>query len=307
MPAPTSYEVVGNREDLTDLIQTLSNTDALWFSRFKEGPQAKGIIHEWQTDELATPGDNAHKQGQEFVGDTYTPRERLANYCQIFKKEPWMSDTQEAIAAGGGTAGVKSEYSRWVTKALKEMGRDVDYAFKVGVGASGASGTPAKLKGVLPFIDDNVISGTGTGTGAEPLTEKMLNDALQACWEDGGKADSVFAGAYNKRKISAFATPNQRYIEMRQKKAVGVIDIYEGDFALVKIYADFILNSAAPDTVAVLKMDTWRKCYLTGRRIKHVPLAKDGDRKRGMVVGELTLEARAPKHNAKIIQLTTSD
>ena len=60
-PADTfsSYDAIGNREDLSDLIHMISPTDTPFLSAIGKGG-ATSTKHEWQLDTLASPsGTNA--------------------------------------------------------------------------------------------------------------------------------------------------------------------------------------------------------------------------------------------------------
>ena len=54
----TSYSAIGNREDLTDLITSVSPLEAPAFDRWGT-VKATGRLHEWQTDALAAATANA--------------------------------------------------------------------------------------------------------------------------------------------------------------------------------------------------------------------------------------------------------
>ena len=77
----TTYDSVGNREDLQDKVYMVSPEKTPVMSagrRFK----ATAKFHEWQRDSLATPNkDNAVIEGDDRTGTALTATERVGNYA----------------------------------------------------------------------------------------------------------------------------------------------------------------------------------------------------------------------------------
>ena len=294
--AMQTYQAVGNKEDLLDVITNISPLDTPMFSAFGKS-KAKGTYHEWLSDELAAATANAHVEGADYVFARRNPRVRTGNYTQIFVTPVEVSDTQRAVE----TAGLEDEYAYQMAKALKEHARDIEYAFAstANTGNSGASGTARQLKGVMAWITTTNI--TGTGSGDETLTETMFNDALQAIWNKGGRPDTVYANGFQKRKISGFTASSTKFVEASEKEIVAGVDVYDSDFGRVKIVADRYMDAAQ---VAILQSDLWKTAVL--RPTKHIEVAKVGSATRGVIETELTLESRNEAGSGKITELKTS-
>jgi len=294
--AMQTYQAVGNKEDLLDVITNISPLETPMFSAFGKS-KAKGTYHEWLSDELAAATANAHVEGADYVFARRNPRVRTGNYTQIFVTPVEVSDTQRAVE----TAGLEDEYAYQMAKALKEHARDIEYAFAstANTGNSGASGTARQLKGVMAWITTTNI--TGTGSGDETLTETMFNDALQAIWNKGGRPDTVYANGFQKRKISGFTASSTKFVEASEKEIVAGVDVYDSDFGRVKIVADRYMDAAQ---VAILQSDLWKTAVL--RPTKHIEVAKVGSATRGVIETELTLESRNEAGSGKITELKTS-
>jgi len=294
--AMQTYQAVGNKEDLLDVITNISPLETPMFSAFGKS-KAKGTYHEWLSDELAAATANAHVEGADYTFARRNPRVRTGNYTQVFVTPVEVSDTQRAVE----TAGLEDEYAYQMAKALKEHARDIEYAFAstANTGNSGASGTARQLKGVMAWITTTNI--TGTGSGDETLTETMFNDALQAIWNKGGRPDAVYANGFQKRKISGFTASSTKFVEASEKEIVAGVDVYDSDFGRVKIVADRYMNAAQ---VAILQSDLWKTAVL--RPTKHIEVAKVGSATRGVIETELTLESRNEAGSGKITQLATS-
>lgn len=290
-----TYDAIGNREDLTDTIAVITRHETPLFSGL-EKVSAKGVYHEWQVDTLSTGSDNANIEGADFSFAIPGARTRTGAYTQIFTKTLEVSDTQRSVSV----AGLEDEYAYQLEKRMKEIATDIEKALVTGTGNSGASGTARRLKGILTWIATNVE--TGTGTGNETLTENMYNNVLQTVWSAGGRPDYTYVNAFQKRKISSFASNNTRYMEVTgEGELKNAIAVYESDFGRQRIELSPFMDT---DKVAVLQRDMFKVAVLRG--IKTVDVATVGDAKRGALVGELTLESRNEKASGKITELSSS-
>jgi len=290
-----TYDAIGDREDLTDIISIITRHDTPLFASLQK-VAARATYHEWQTDTLATGQANAQIEGTDFAFSIPQARTRLGNYTQIFTKTLEVSETQRTVSV----AGLDDEFAYQMEKRMKEIATDVEKALITGTGNSGASGTARELQGILAFITTNVES--GTGSGAEALTEDMYNDLLQQVWEQGGRPDYTYVNGFQKRQISGFSTSNTRYLEITgEGELKNTIAVYESDFGRQRIELDSFADN---DKVMALQRDMWAVAQLRPMRV--VDVATVGDAKRGALVGELTMEARNEASSGKIIQLTTS-
>jgi len=293
--AVKTYDAVGNREDLTDVIATITRHETPIFSSL-EKVKCSAKLHEWQTDTLSTGSSNAAIEGADFSFSIPSARSRVTNNTQIFTKTLEVSDTQREVS----TAGLEDEFAYQMEKRMKEIATDVENALITGTGNSGASGTARELKGILAWMTTNVE--TGTGTGSETLTEDTYNDLLQTIWTAGGRPDYSYVNGYQKRQISSFSTSNTRYLEISgEGELKNTIAVYESDFGRQRIELDSFMTSTV---VAALQRDMWKVATLRG--IKSVDVATVGDSKRGALVGELTLEARNEAASGQITGLSTS-
>lgn len=292
--AVKTYDAVGNREDLTDIVSVITRHETPIFSTV-EKVKARATLHEWQVDSLSTGADNANIEGADFSFALASARTRVSNSTQIFSKTGEVSRTQRAV----DTAGVEDEFAYQMEKRMKEIATDVEKAIITGTGNTGASGTARRLKGILSFITTNVE--TGTGTGNEALTEAMYNDLLQDVWTAGGRPDYTYVNGAQKRKISAFSTSNQRYLQVTgEGELKNSIAVYESDFGRQRIELNPFMDT---DKVLVTQRDMLKVAVLDPIHKKDVPSVADGDR--FAIVGELTLEVRNEAALGKVIQLST--
>ena len=105
MALPTNtlatYEAIGNREDLADVIYRIDPTETPFLSGIEKA-KATAVKHEWQTQALATAQTtNAVLEGDDVTADATTVTVRLSNVAQISRKVPQVTGTQQAIDHAG--------------------------------------------------------------------------------------------------------------------------------------------------------------------------------------------------------------
>jgi uncharacterized protein DUF5309 len=316
MALPTNtfatYEAVGNREDLSDVIYRIDPTDTPAMSGF-EREKATAVNHEWQTQALAAVDTaNAVLEGDDATTDAATPTVRLGNICQISDKVARVTGTQRAVEHAGRDD--ELEYQEML-KGL-ELKRDME-SILVGANQAKVTGndsTARKTATVLSWIKTNTnksgsdpaaADGTGTRTDGTQrvFTEAQLKSVLQSAWNSGGKPDVIMVGGFNKQVFSTFtgrATPME---DTKAKKIVAAVDAYESDFGRLKIVPNRFQRAR---DVLVLQMDMWAVAYLNGRRMVSIPLAKTGDSDRRQMLSEYALVSRNEKASGGVFDLTTS-
>jgi hypothetical protein len=78
-----TYTAIGMREDLSDVIYSISPTDVPFMSSIGK-TKATAVLHEWQTDSLAAASlDNFTVEGATASDATMSPTTRVGNRTQI--------------------------------------------------------------------------------------------------------------------------------------------------------------------------------------------------------------------------------
>jgi len=296
----TTYTAVGNREDLSDMIYRIDPTDTPFMTAIDKA-KASAVNHEWQTQALAAANTaNAQLEGDDAAADATTPTVRLGNICQISRKVPQVSGTQQAVEH----AGRDNEMAYQEMLKGLELKRDME-AILVGTNQAKNAGTSSVARvtaSVLSWTKSNTSKGAG---GADPsaadgsgtrtdgtqrvFTEANLKSVLQSVWNNGGKPDTVMTGGFNKQVFSTFTGRASPIEEVKSKKITASVDAYESDFGTLKVVAN---RFSRPRDVLILQTDMWALAYLNGRKMVSMPLAKTGDSERREVLSEYALEAR---------------
>jgi hypothetical protein len=320
MALPTNtfatYEAIGNREDLSDVIYRIDPTDTPFMSGI-EREKASAVNHEWQTQALASADNtNAQLEGDDANTNTTTATVRLGNINQISTKVARVTGTQRSV----DHAGRDDELAYQEMLKGLELKRDME-TILAGTNQAKNTGndtTARKTASVLSWIKSNTSKGTaggaadpsaadGTGTRTDgtqrAFTEANLKTVLQGIWTNGGKPDVIMTGAFNKQVFSTFTGRATQIEPTKQKKIIASVDAYESDFGVLKITPNRFQRAR---DVLVLWMEMWALAFLNGRRMVSVPLAKTGDSDRRMLLSEYALVARNEKGSGGVFDNTTS-
>jgi hypothetical protein len=316
VPADTflTYDAIGNREDLIDIIYNVDPTDTIFISSI-DHTSASSITHEWQTDGYdAVDVNNAHLSGEDAVTTAATPTVRLNNVTQISYKVPRVSGTQRAV----DSAGRADEFSYQRAKMGVELKRDMEsIVLENAAKEAGSAGVARLLGAILSWIGTNTnfeaIVGADPITldGAAPrtdgtqrtFTEDMLKDVLNQCWLSGGNPNTIMLGAHNKQVASGFTGNIERKTEADRETLFTAITVYVSDFGTLNIRANRFMRQR---DCLVLQMDMWALAFLPGRNMAEWDLAKTGDSDRAQVLSEYTLVARNEKASGGIFDLETA-
>lgn len=302
-----TYEAVGVKEDLADIIKNISPVDTAFYSSLSEGGADQTKV-EWQTDALAAADANAHLEGDDESPEAITPTARIYNMCQIQKKSFIISGTEEKVKK----AGRKSEKDYQTVKKSKELSKDVEYAFLKGVRADGSASVVRTMRGILNWVTTNLdkaadatlnSDGTVTGGTARAFTEALLKATLQDVYTAGGNPTKAYLGVYQKGVVSGWSQETSNYrVPVDGKKLNAVIDVYMSDFGAVA----FKVHRGMPADVVLLVDDAHKGKKATLRNTHREKLANTGDNEKWVVRVEHTLRDLAESAHGRITNLTTS-
>ena len=314
-----TYDRVGIREDLTDAIYNISPTDTPFVSMIGT-TKAYQTKHEWQTDTLASPGNNIVEQGRVAPGTAAAATTRLYNECQINAKDVSVSGTDAVV----NSAGRKSEMAYQLAKRGAEVKTDMEWACinTPNIRVTGASGTAAEISSLHTWMSNGSFGAgaAATGDGSDlpttstdrAFTEPFLIDAIQKAWLDGGKPNVIMLSAYNKALLGEFVGRSAAAsinTDAHTKKIMNAVDIYVSDYGDLSVVPNRIVPGASTAVngtnghVWVLDPKTWAIAML--RPFKTFDLAVTGDATSKELLVEWTLEAKSPTGNAMVGDLSS--
>lgn len=305
-----SYDSIGTREDLADVIYNISPTQTPFMSMAGR-VKAEQTLHEWQSDSLAGV-DLANKviDGDDATHDAVAASTRETNRTQISDKVIVISGTQEVV----NKAGRKSEMAYQIAKKSKELKRDIESIItQVQNLVAGNSSTARETRALESWIETNITFGSGGSTSGGtvtdgtqiPMTEALMKAKLEQIWDEGGDPGVLMVGKFNKGVVSGFSgiAPLRRETgsSMGQASILGAADVYISDWGELQV----IPNRFTRDrTFLILDMEMWAIAYLRPFRVQK--LSKTGDSERRQLIVEYALESRNEKASGKVSDIDVS-
>jgi hypothetical protein len=288
-----TYDDTAIREDLLDLIVNIDpEEDQLYVGLQKH--TANQPYHQWLTDTLAAVSGTGQKEGFDPAFAARTNPSRKANYTQIISAEFQVTDSER----NSNTAGFKDRYTYEMQKAMLEWRRNAEFSIVRNSLVSGTGSASRQMAGVRAQITTTV-----TNQASVSLSEKMFNDYLQNAWALGGIVDNVYVGATLKRRISGFTNTNTRFVDATNSSVNNVINVYDSDFGRVNIHKHrWVQNSDDTNLNLIgIQQDKWAVAHLDAPHYQEIP--RTGYSSKGMIVGELTLEALNEKSSFQTTNL----
>ena len=289
-----TFDQVGKREDVEDIIYDISPTDTPTISSIGTST-ASATLHQWLQDSLAPVATNANVEGADAgTASTVTQTTKTAN-TQIFDKVVQVSGTAEAV----GTYGRTSDLAYAVAKAGKEIKRDIEHAF-VGVTQAGTAGNGSTARQLTSAANQISTATTNTAGSNRTLTEGLVLDVAQKVYEKGGNATQMQVTPSHSVTVAGFATASGRQRDFGSSTTVvNSVDILVTPFGTLNVVPNRFLQA---NTVLMLDTEYWSRAVL--RPMQTVVLAKTGDSDRRQMLTELTLVCEHDEASGKIDALT---
>ena len=308
-----SYDAVGIREDLEDVIYDVSPEETPFLSSMSR-MKATNTFHEWQTDTLRDSAANAHIEGDDTTAEARSATTRLGNYTQIFKNAVVIPGTDDGL----DKAGRGKEMAYQVMKIAKEQKLDIEKAlFDNNARVAGNSTTARELAGAPAWLTTNTSAGTGgvdpTGDGTdartdgtqEAFSQTRFDTVMQSIWENGGNPDTVYLSAFQMNVALGFTGMNNQRSTVTATRSNNMVvrdfDLYVTPWGNVTFVPTRENRSR---DVFIMQSDMWGVGQL--RPMKNTMLAKTGDNEKRQVITELTLVCKNEKASGIIADNTTS-
>ena len=305
----TTYQAVGNREDLSNAIYNIDPFDTPVMSATRRR-NVKNRIFDWQTEFLPIVNlNNAQFEGFQLANSPAQPTIRQNNVTQISERDATVSGTQEeADAAGKGsemahqmalaakvlksdmesilcsrqarndgndtgpTARLTEAFSHW-------LGRAVD---KLGNPAAAVAGYTTGL----PVLATDAFAPVAAGNQIQ-VTEDMLGQAMQNAYVNGASPSLWIVPPGPKRTISTFTGRSTTQVLVGKTEVVSTIDVIATDFGRVKVAP----SRWVPTDVGLL-IDPDYAAVAFFRAFRQYLMARVGDAETRMIVVEWGLEMR---------------
>lgn len=291
MPGYSSYDVVGTKEDVSDVISNISPTKTPFQSMIgSEGVHS--TFFEWQEDDLRAAADNAKVEGFDATAVARTPTWKRNNYTQIFSDTFQVTGTNDVVKKYGRA----KESAYQAAKAMAALKRDLEFAF-VGQQTAKAAGDTSNPRYFASYMKQlTATAGATSGQwiktgGASTLpTEANVLGVQQALYQAGADANTLMVTPINAVTVAGFVTAaNTKYErDMRTGTTlVNAVDVYISPFGKLGVLINRFLQDK---TTMIFDPEMWKKVVL--RPWFRETLAKTGDNLKMMIVGEFSLKHR---------------
>ena len=318
-----SYEAVGIREDISDLIYNIAPVETPFISAVATS-KATQRQHFWQIDGLPTVNGTSSllAEGDEIAlkvnNSPFTGGTALrGNYTQINGVAFGVSGSEEASSKYGRDsemAYLSAKFGRWLKREVEFGCTGLNQAAAPGDGVGVARSTAPMAAWLTSNVARNglganpTLSGgipnAGAGDGAtRPLTIALIDGVMQTAYTNGGKPSLMLMGPSQRTKFSALDGVAPRRIDASERRTMGVSDLYASNFGdLVVVTTRHIRQTLAvdrelylidPEMVAVANFRPWQQ----------FDLAKTSDTFRRQMLTEWALEMRNEAAHGVVAEL----
>jgi len=302
-----TYEMVGIKEDISDVISNISPTKTPFLSSIGN-EKVTQTLFQWQTDILRATASNPVLEGADASYITVQPTVMLNNHTQIFAEAVQVSGTADAVS----TYGRARESAYQLAKSAAALKRDLEFAF-VGTAqaaVAGSDGVARQMAGsqvqiAITNADNAAANIVYTGGTTTAPSEANFLTALQEVYIAGVDPTVIQVTPANSITFAAFAAAAGRYRTLptggADKELVNVVNLYVSPFGQQKVVVNRFLK--ASDSL-IYDPKFWAQATL--RPWTRETLAKTGDSLKMMIVGEFSLKSKNPAASALVVEQVSS-
>ena len=290
-----TYGDVSRKEDVVlNMIEILTAEENQLLSGLGK-TKAIDEVHSFLTDTLRTPASAAYQQGADYSFNALTTPTRLTNVVQEIAMPIRVTRKQQAVEHYHG----RNELERQVSKALMDWGNAAEFDIVRSTLVSGASGTVAKMNGVIAAISKS--TNTTVHTSGTVFSASILDGLMQANWENsnGDVATDLYVGAGLRTTIDGFVQKTNVVVNAPGiSSIVRTVSTYETAFGTLTVHKHRYIQQTADANARVLAInkDKIKLAYLDMPTVDS-DLTKGGAYTPKAVYGSLTVEVRNQDSN----------
>lgn len=224
----------------------------------------------------------------------YTEPSTGYNYSSIFQKPINISATNKILKQYGISDAVERE----IDKSMDELMMKLNLSLYHGQRLAGGTTTPRSLGGLGTFISTNPSSASSAA-----LTQKMIEDEIQQCFDAGGVPDLILCNSWAKRKLGSFF---EGFVRTTRDETRGGIVIDQMTNPIAGGVLDVVVDRHCPTNYLWI-LDRKLVGFITLRDFFYEELGKIGDSAAyGEIVGEygLVVAMEAAHSNVNTFLLT---
>ena len=289
-----SYGDVSKRESVLGLVEILTAAEKSIMNMIGK-TKAIDTVHSTLLDTLDTAASGAVAEAADYTAGALTTPTRLANVVEVVAKPFKVSRTQQAIDHYHG----ENELVRQTNKKLKDFGNSAEFDLVRSTLVSGASGTVAKMEGMIAHISKstNVTAQTSGTVWSASIMKGLMKNNMDNSNDD--VATDIFMGSYIKDKTDDFTNKTNVVSDgSNVREIINVVDIFETGLGKLKTHYHRYVQQSSDTTSRVLAIrpEKHKTAYLEEPYIDK-DLARTGPFDFYAVTGSMTLETRNQDSN----------
>jgi len=278
----------------------LIDSEQLWVSAVATGIPT--ITRGWGSTSAATHANSsvltivgrARVDGDTADNSPTTEVTTGYNYTQIFQRSVSMARTAQKIAQYGLADPLGYEIDKTMDSLLMLLNKLPFYGEQ-----NAGSGTEARgAGGLASFITDNL-----TDAADAALTRKMVDDTLQAIWDDGNNPNLIICGGWAQRKLNDFY---EGFVTTERSEEMGGIFIQKLVHPVTGDVLD-VMTDRALQTNKMWILSTDEISFYPFDDFFYEELAKVGDFTNGQIVGEYGFVVRNDKAHGLVYDFSVTE
>jgi len=245
-------------------------------------------VHSYLTDTLQTPASAAYQQGADYSYNALTTPARLTNIVQEIAMPIRVTRKQQAVEHYHG----RNELERQLSKAMMNWGNAAEFDIVRSTLVSGASGTIAKMNGIIAAISKS--TNTTAQTSGTVFSASILDGLAETNWNNSNDdvATDLYVGSKLRTAIDGFTQKTNVVVNSPGiSSIVRTVSTYETAFGTLTIRKHRFIQQSADATGRVLAInkDKIKLAYLDMPTVDS-ELARGGAYTPKAVYGSLTVE-----------------
>lgn len=289
-----SYGDVSQRESVLPLVTILTAKEKS-ITNLLGTEKAINTVHTTLLDVLDTPGSGAVAEAADYTALALVTPTRLDNILEVVAKPFKVSRTQQNIEHYQGG----NELARQTDKKMMDYANSVEFDLVRSTLVSGASGTVAKMRGLIAHISKS--TNTTVQTSGTVWSASIMKGLMKANMDNsnGDVATDIFLGSFLKDLTDGFTNKvNTVSTGTNVREVVQVVDIFETGLGKLKTHYHRYVQQASDLNARVLAIrpEVHKVAYLEEPYVDK-GLARTGPFDFYAVTGTMTLSTRNQDSN----------
>lgn len=289
-----SYGDVSRRESVLPLVTILTAKEKS-ITNLLGTEKAINTVHTTLLDVLDTPGSGAVAEAADYTALALVTPTRLDNILEVVAKPFKVSRTQQNIEHYQGG----NELARQTDKKMMDYANSVEFDLVRSTLVSGASGTVAKMRGLIAHISKS--TNTTVQTSGTVWSASIMKGLMKANMDNsnGDVATDIFLGSFLKDLTDGFTNKvNTVSTGTNVREVVQVVDIFETGLGKLKTHYHRYVQQASDLNARVLAIrpEVHKVAYLEEPYVDK-GLARTGPFDFYAVTGTMTLSTRNQDSN----------